>query len=355
MSIENKKRGKSVFMFFIYVFAFVGLTFAAVFLAMQFNLLNVKGSASSRNSYFDIKKVSSVKQDSSLTVVCRINALGRYAPFTAVNIYKTLTNGASDALLEQMISTASKRFAGDSSFESTMKSCDNTNAESVNLPMTAYSWADTDEWNLMKGVFIRDQEVIKKAAHDANISPRLLLGGVIGEQFRFFNNSRESFKKYFEPMKILASLSKFSFGIAGLKPETATLIEEHLKDKNSPYYLGPEMENVLDYQEGADVVSEQMSRITNSKDPYYSYLYVGLFMRQIEAQWAKAGYDISYRPEVLSTLYNLGFYRSVPKPDAQAGGAVINVGGIDYTFGDLGYEFYYSGELSDIFPLDTKQ
>ena len=353
LSRIKKNRG-IVFRVLLFVFAIIGLIFVLVFVAMQFNLLNVKGSISQRNSYFDIKKAPQGNFDNSLEIICKINILGKYAPFTAVDIYKTLTNGADDILLEQMVNVASKRFQGEDSFQVNMNNCANANSEIIKLPMSAYNWADTDQWSLMKEVFIRDQEVIKKAATDSGVSPRLILGSVIGEQFRFFNNRRESFKGYFEPLKILASLSKVSFGIAGIKPKTASQIEEHLKDKNSPFYLGPKMENILDYSTGSNIETEQMNRITNTKDPYYSYLYVGLFLKQIETQWARAGYDISERPEILSTLYNLGFYHSVPKADAQAGGAVINVNGVDYTFGDLGYEFYYSGELADVFPLDIK-
>lgn len=282
MSLRNRKYLRILFRIFIYVFALIGFIFTSVFFAMQFGLLNVKGSVSQRNSYFSINK--------------------------------------------------------------------NLNIDSVNKEEKKASWAETDEWNLMKQVFTRDQNIINQAALDAGISPRLILSGVIGEQFRFFTSRRESFKQYFEPMKILASLSKISYGIAGLKPKTIGLIEEHLKDVNSPFYLGPEMEHVVDYPDGTDIASEQMNRITNAKDPYYSYLYVGLYMRQVEAQWDKAGYNISDRPEIVATLYNLGFPRSIPKASARAGGAVINIGGKDYTFGDLAYEFYYSDELADIFP-----
>jgi hypothetical protein len=77
-------------------------------------------------------------------------------------------------------------------------------------------------------------------------------------------------------------------------------------------------------------------------------------MKEIIAQWQKAGYDISHRPEILATLYNLGFYYSVPKEDPQAGGSVININNTDYTFGDIAYEFYYSKELSDIYPVDVQ-
>jgi hypothetical protein len=139
--------------------------------------------------------------------------------------------------------------------------------------------------------------------------------------------------------------------VAGLKPKTVTQIEDNLKNPKSPFYLGPDMEHIVDYKINSDVESERLSRINDSKNPYYPYLYVGLFMKQIEAQWRESGYDIGERPEVLATLYNLGFHYSVPKADPQVGGTIININNVDYTFGDIAYEFYYSGELADIFPI----
>lgn len=216
-------------------------------------------------------------------------------------------------------------------------------------------WMSTDQWALMKYVFTRDQEIIKRAASDAGISPRVLLGGVMGEQFRFFNNRRESFKNYFEPMKILASLSNTSFGIAGIKPKTVGQIEDGLKNPASPFYLGPEMENIITYDPAmTDIESVRMDRITNTKDPYYSYLYVGLYMKQIEAQWAKAGYDIHNKAGIMATLYNLGFYYSKPNANPAIGGSLINIDGVDYTFGDIAHEFYNSDELLDIYPRDVQ-
>jgi len=282
MELNSKKKFKNVFFVLVYLLAIIGAFFVVVFIAMQFGWLNVPGSVSERNSYFN------------------------------------LPNG---------------------------KNIENSINQGVVAP-----WIETPEWRLLKEVFTRDQAIINQAANDAGISPRLILSGVMGEQIRFFNGRRESFKNYFEPLKILAQLSKFSFGIAGLKPETVKLIDEHLKDPNSKFYLGQEMEHVTDYQVGVNEDSERMARITDVKNPYYSYLYVGLFMRQVEAQWERAGYPITNRPEILATLYNLGFNRSIPKENAGAGGATINLGGIDYTFGDFAYEFYNSDELIDIFP-----
>ena len=339
----------------LFGFALAGFVFIFVYIAMHFGWLNVRGSVSNRNSYFNIKNEVKETSNNNLDIVCKINVLSKYAPLTSINIYKTLNQGANDEILNRMIDSASIRFSNDYSFNNEINNCKNSQKEEINLPVSAYNWADTDQWNLMREVFTRDQDFIKRAAKDAGISPRLILGGVIGEQFRFFNNRRESFKSYFEPLKILASLSNTSFGIAGLKPKTIGQIEDNLKNKNSAFYLGPNMENVVNYDSSiTDIESERMNRITNSKDPYYSYLYVGLYMKEIIAQWQKNGFDISNRPEVLATLYNLGFYYSVPKANPSAGGSVININNVDYTFGDIAYEFYYSGELSDIYPIEVQ-
>jgi hypothetical protein len=116
------------------------------------------------------------------------------------------------------------------------------------------------------------------------------------------------------------------------------------------------MASLADYKNvtAEDLEAKRLDRIVDTKNPYYSYLYVGLFMREISAQWSRAGFDISNRPEILATLYNLGFYYSIPKPDPQVGGTTISINNVDYTFGDLAYEFYYSGELADIFPLGVE-
>lgn len=278
---------KIIYTIFLYLFALIGIIFVCVLIAMQFGWLNVKGSSSSRNKYFQ----------------------------TPASAILSMTNS------------------------------DSAKSE----------WMATDQWSLIKYVFTRDQEIIKRAASDAGVSPRVLLGGVMGEQFRFFGNRRESFKNYFEPMKILASLSNTSFGIAGIKPKTVGQIEDNLKNPNSVFYLGPEMENIISYDPlMTDIESVRMDRITNTKDPYYSYLYVGLYMKQIEVQWAKAGYDIHNQAGIMATLYNLGFYYSKPNANPAIGGSVINIEGVDYTFGDIAHEFYNSDELLDIYPRDVQ-
>lgn len=334
------------------LFALIGLGFVLVFISMQFGWLNVRGTIRERNE--SILSASPVLPTSGLSravVLCQIHALADYAPETAESILVTYESKNDGNLADRMIQSAAVQFS-QTLLPGILRSCQQAVVPGASPEhQSAYSWANSDEWGVLSAAFIRDADVIRRAARDAGISPRLLLGGVIGEQFRFFTSSRDSFKAYFEPLKILASLSKFSYGIAGLKPETARRIEENLHNPESPFYLGPEMEQVITYPEGADQTAIRFERITDTKDPYYSYLYVGLFMRQVMAQWQRAGYDISNRPEVLATLYNLGFPRSIPKSNPSAGGAIITVNNNTYTFGDLAREFYYSGELVQEFPF----
>lgn len=338
----------------IILFALIGIIFSGVFVAMQFGWLNVRGTIKERNiGILNAQRISSKSNtvtDSRAVLLCKIHTLADYAPQTAQSINQVLEINGNPTLASQMISYAEKRFTG-TDFNKKLSACERVVIpDTTPLAQTAYFWADSAEWSVMKSAFVRDQEYINQAARDAGISPRLLLGGIIGEQFRFFTNSRDSFKRYFEPLKILASLSKFSFGIAGLKPETVKKIDDYLHDPSSVFYLGKDMEKVITYPDGSDHESVRFARITDSKNTYYSYLYAGLFMRMVTAQWKNAGYDISNNPGVLATLYNLGFNRSVPKENPKPGGAPITINGAAYDFGTLAEQFYYSGELLNEFP-----
>lgn len=345
------------------VFAIIGIIFVGVFFAIQFGLLNVRGLISERNQAIrsaradtiDVSK-NTTKDTNRAVMLCKIHTLANYAPQTAHAINQVYETTPTSDLVQKMFAVASRRF-NTLSFVNQLKDCETVTVPDTNpVLQTAFPWADSDEWAVMKSAFIRDQEYIRNAARDAGISPRILLGGIIGEQFRFFTNSRDSFKSYFEPLKLLASLSKFSFGIAGLKPETVARIDENLKNPESVFYLGQSMEQIITYPEGTeDVDALRFERITDTKNTYYSYLYAGLFMRQVTAQWKHAGYEIGNNPGVLATLYNLGFNRSIPKANPQIGGAPITVNGTLYTFGDLAYEFYYSGELLQEFPYDQER
>lgn len=301
------KRLKIIFTIIVYIFAVIGFLFTFVYFAMQFGLLNVRGSIKERNDFY---KIDSVELKHRLDSIRTNNTKSKLKP--------VVTNNPKDGYM----------------------------ADTINV----CKWTETSEWQTVKGGLIKDKDIILRVAKETNISPRLLIAVVIPEQARFFTAQRESFKKYFEPLKILGSLSRFSLGISGIKQETAKKIEEHLIDVKSPFYPGPKYNMLINYKDSVDKDEELYKRLTNSHNHYYSFLYTALFIKQIEAQWKSSGYDINTAPGATITLFNIGFHKSKPKEIAELGGTTIKVGGKTYYYGQLGLLFFNSKELSDIFP-----
>lgn len=214
-------------------------------------------------------------------------------------------------------------------------------------------WYQTVQWEVVSGGLKKDTTIINRVAVETGISPRMIAAAVMPEQLRFFaeDNNREVFKRYFEPLKLLVSMSKFSLGVSGIKQDTAAMIEYYASSTTSPFYPGADMAPLLTYT-GTSTNHDQelFNRLTNEKDHYYSYLYTAIYLKEIISQWQKAGYAIAERPDVLVTLFNLGFEASQPKSDPQVAGAGITIGGQNYSFGYLGTLFYQSNELLDILP-----
>ncbi len=270
-----------------YVFAVVGLVFTLVFIAMQFGFLDVRGSSVDRNA--------------SLGAIPKTDN----------------TNGC----LTEKGTVASQ------------EPCD---------------WNKTAEWSVVHDGLLKDQAILSKVSNQTDISERMIAAAVIPEQLRYFTSNRESFKKYFEPLKILSSLSKFSLGVSGIKQDTADRIEQYANDPTSEFYPGAGYRELIAYAPAANHDTELYNRLTDSKNHYYSYLYTALYLKEIQGQWSRAGYDVSKRPDVLVTLFNLGFDASHPNDNPRIAGSVITIGGKDYRFGELGTLFYQSKELQGL-------
>jgi len=211
-------------------------------------------------------------------------------------------------------------------------------------------WNKTVEWDVLKNAFTKDAPIINQVSTQVGISPMMLVATISPEQIRFFTSNRESFKKYFEPLKILVSLSKFSLGISGIKEDTAKQIETYANDPTSPFYPGDGASALIAYP--ANVVdhdTELYNRLTDEKNHYYSYLYTALFIKEIESQWGNAGFDITQQPEVIATLFNLGFDQSVPKANPVVSGSPITLAGNTYIYGELGALVYNSNEFDTVF------
>lgn len=214
-------------------------------------------------------------------------------------------------------------------------------------------WMAEPAWPALKEAILRDSALINEAGRLTGVEPRMIVGCLIGEQIRLFNSKREMFKKYLGPVKVLSVQSQFSYGVNGIKDFTAEAVEQHLQDPTSEFYMGKAYEHRLDF-ETDDHATERYNRLVDYRNHLYSYIYTGCILHQTMLQWRRAGYDISDRPDVLFTLFNVGFSQSVPKPDPVPGGSHIEVGDRMYTFGGIGFDFYYSGEMAEAFPF-TRQ
>ncbi len=223
-----------------------------------------------------------------------------------------------------------------------------------------YYWQTLPEWQTLKTALQKETEIINRSAIASGVPARLIVSNLVAEQLRFFYDDRESYKKFFEPLKILGSQTQFSWGVMGIKEDTAVHIENNLKNPTSPYYLGLQYEHILDFKTAStsgnsannstDVSMERFTRMTDQHKHYYNYLYAGLYLAEIEHQWKQAGFNISDRPEILSTLYNIGFSGSKPNANPQSGGAPIPIGNQTYSFGTIAAQFYNSNELLSEFP-----
>lgn len=277
------------------IFAGIGLLFSAVFVAMQFDLLNVRGANAERNAFF--------------------------------------LAGAADA---PTVKPTAAIIPATPCTDNAVSSC---------------SWQDTPEWAVVAGGLTKDAPTIARVSAETGVDARLIAAAVVPEQIRFFTAEREVFKRYFEPLKILGSLSKFSLGVSGIKQETARRIEQHAADASSPFYTGTADAALLAYDSSiTNRDAELYRRLTDEKNHYYSYLYTALYLKQIMAQWKEAGFPIHNNAYALITLFNIGFDNSHPKTDPQAGGAPITVGGKTYMFGQLGGAFFESDVLREVFP-----
>lgn len=292
---------------------------------------------------------------------CKIYKTADFNDFLASKIYKVYKYSKSEVLLNNMLLALRLRMKDSRSFESVMAECDGTSRvisqaelEKTFLNIkdeTPYLWQKGEPWQVIRTAIEADQEVIDKVAKITGMQSRMIVSVAIVEQLRLYYTQRELFEKVFKPLEILANATKMAWGVMAIKEKMAIEVENHLIDENSPFYLGEDMEHLLDFPDDVDKAKERYARLTDKQTHYYSYLYGALILKQLEEQWEKAGHPIKYRPEIQATLFNIGFKNSKPKDNPQVGGSIIKIDDDKYYFGSLAYEFYYSGELEEIYPF----
>ena len=367
----------------IFILVAYVVVLASGFFGVKYGLTNTAGVVDDKSVYFqkETEEISGMqkieqadKKDQNIqdeitkiknTNYCEIDAVGAFAPVNASSIIVSYDKTGSDALAAKMILAASLRLQGNADFQARLAACQGSSSSNSDLnalgekfgntqSKNIFPWMNTKEWLTIQAATLKDKEAIDKAGAVAGIEPRLIVASMIVEQLRLFNSEREVFKKFFEPLKVLGNADKISLGVMGIKEATAIQIENNLKDPESPYYLGPQDEHLLDFSTD-NPEQERFNRLTDEKNNhYYSYLYGALYLKEMMEQWRRAGFDIQYRTEIVGTLFNVGFPQSKPKADPKVGGSAIDVGDGKYSFGSLAYEFYYSGVMTDDFPYVIK-
>ena len=363
----QKKWIKIPYQITLYSFAIYGFFLVGTYLAMKFKLTNDAGLVDVNTRYYQQihdKYNQSFKIDSSNIVqyrseiLGRINLLNEYYPKNASDIMDAWVSSKDEKLALQMLSAIDLKLKDKKSYQKALQRIiANRKLDAKASGLNAFDWMNIMEWKYFKEAVAKDKRYIDSAAKAAGVESRMIVACLVGEQVRLFNSRRERFKTFVAPLKTLALETNLSYGVTGIKENTAQRIERYLKDSTSMYYLGNKYSRLLDYDstinynnQHNDTMSVRVKRLVQYKDHYYSYLYAAIYIKQIKTQWEKAGFPIDNRPEILASLFNLGYQKSIPKKNPAVGGSNFKIREQDYTFGSVAYEFYYSGEMSDIFP-----
>lgn len=346
---------------FVGFFGIIGLVLTMGYLAVKFHMTDDPGVVDINDRYFqDIKdKYGQSSNDDSVNVnfsearlIHNLTVLSRYYPANSYYIQNAYYKSHNLTEAQRMIQAVNLHMQENAEYHSELSNFEETNDPKQVQPKTKsiFEWMNISEWQDFKFAVAKDKHLIDSAAFMTGVEPRLIVSVLVGEQIRLFNSNREAYKKWIGPLKILSVETTFSLGVTGIKVQTAQKIEKNLNDTASLFYLGEKYEHLLDFRTN-NIAQERFNRLTSYKNHYYSYLYAALNVKQIKMQWEKSGFPINNRPEILATLYNIGYEVSVPKANPVVGGSGINIKGKRYSFGAVAYEFYYSGELYDLFPF----
>ena len=332
----------------------------ASYLAIQLRLTDQKGAIDNNNRHFQDMKDKynqSFKMDTSQIesykneAFNRILVLNKYYPKNAQYILTVMQEGANIKEILKMLDAVDINLQSNVPYLTEIKKVKDAQVSTASKNnLSVFEWMNIAEWIDFKVAVAKDKKLIDSVAKQTNVEERLIVSCLVGEQIRLFNSDREAYKRWIGPLKILSVESKFSLGVTGIKELTAKNIETYLKDSTSKFYLGKQYEHLLDFKTD-NPEKERIDRLITFKNHYYSYMYAAIFLKQMKLQWEKAGFPIADRPEILATLFNVGFPQSVPKSNPRVGGSTIKVNEKEYSFGALAYQFYYSGELHELFPL----
>jgi len=335
-------------------------------LAVKFKWTNDAGDVDINNRYYEdiasqygneSKKDSATLARDEYIMFQRLGVLSRLYPHNAKVISEAYQHDKNVYTALRMLDAVNILLRDNKDFIRAMKE---VNEKATFNTGSVYAWSNYTVWKQFCNTIIKDKHAIDSVSRLTGVESRIIVMCVVGEQLRMFNSGREKFKQYVYPYSRLILPSNRGYGVSGILEHTALRIESTLFNEKDPFYPGDYFQQTINVRDSfPEVINDTISahkhktiqRLIKGGDHYYSYLYTAYLMRQFQAHWERNGFDLSNRPEILGTLFNLGYQKSKPKKNPEVGGSTFKIGEKDYTFGGLCFEFYYSGEMQDAFPI----
>lgn len=364
-NLKEKKYLKYLLIGIISVYAIIGFFLTSAFFAVKLHLTDDPGAVDYNDRYFKeiADKYGNERTYDTIQanlkeseIFYKVLAINEVYPKNASMILEAYYKRRNISEVERMIEAVNVNLQNNRNYLEKVKDLEGHLKEKKSNPSMAsvFKWMNISEWTDFRYAVAKDKKLIDSVARQTGVEARLIVSCLVGEQIRLFNSKREAYKKWIGPLKILSVETTFSLGVTGIKEETAQQIEHYLKDTSTVFYLGEKYKNLLDFRTDT-IQGERFRRLTDYHNHYYSYMYAALFLKQINQQWNKAGFPIENRPEILATLFNVGFAMSQPKATPRVGGSTIMIDENPYTFGAIAYDFYYSGDLFELFPFENKR
>lgn len=361
-----KKWLKYTYLTALHILAGVAAFLILTALAVKFKWTNDSGDVDINNRYYEdiasqygneSKKDSATIARDEYIMFQRLGVLSRFYPHNAKVISEAYQHDKNVYTALRMLDAVNILLRDNKEFIRAMKE---VNKKAKFNTGSVYAWSNYRVWKQFCNTIIKDKRAIDSVSRLTGVESRIIVMCVVGEQLRMFNSGREKFKQYVYPYSRLILPSNRGYGVSGILEHTALRIESTLFRKNDPFYPGDYFQQTINVRDSFpeainDTISSHkhktIQRLIQGGDHYYSYLYTAFLMRQFQAHWERNGFDLSNRPEILGTLFNLGYQKSKPKKNPEVGGSTFKIGEKDYTFGGLCFEFYYSGEMQDAFPI----
>ncbi len=183
---------------------------------------------------------------------------------------------------------------------------------------------------------------INKYSKELGVDPRIVGGVIYVEDFRSLTTPKGFIEGKLEGRwitRMLLEMKGATIGVGQMSREEMWRIIKNFNDANSKFYMGKNFENYVtekdfeNSEKGIEYVKNGIHGYVFT-DPDVQVKFVASMIAQFQAQWKNEGYDISDKPEILGTLYNIGFKNSNPKKDPQSGGSMNFIFGKQMNFGD---------------------